>query len=57
MKYYDVCQCDADPSIYAVYNTFNHEKILAESPFKARQIYRTIHGDSCFIRASFICNK
>ena len=57
MKYYDVYECSADPSIYAVYNTTNHEKIIAESPSKARKIYKQKHIGATFIRASFIFNK
>ena len=57
MKYYDVYECSADPSVYAAYNTNNHEMIIAESPSKARKIYKQKHIEATFIRASFICNK
>ena len=57
MKYYDVYECSADPSIYAAYNTSNHEKIISESASKARKIYKEKHIEAGFVRASFICNK
>jgi len=60
MKYYDVYKCDVNPSVYAMYKTTDHERILAKSPAEARKIYKATHSESSeysFVKASFICNK